>query len=212
MVYWKGARKLTPREKETILPYLQEVCKKARKPVPRIYVYRSKELNAQAVGWNTVILNSALLNKTRAEEIQGIFAHELGHIVHKDFVRLNVASTLNFVGRWGSTIALILMGIITAAGRRIPPLAPLLALVLLLKIFQVAMEWVIVVGLLSVGRKEELRADDYAKELGYGEGLIQFLRRSKNPGRTDQRLMSRLMETHPPAILRVRRLSVSISI
>lgn len=208
--WWRGTRDFNEREKETSLPYLQEVCDKAQIKMPRVRIYRSKEFNAEAVGWNTVILNSVVLRKSDKEEIQGIFAHELGHLVHKDSIRLNIVNTLNFVGGWGSFLAVCLMGLITAMGRRIPVLAPILILVVILKAFQVAMEWIVAIGLLSVGRKQELQADDYAKELGYGNGLIKLLNRSGCLGRTDQSFMARILETHPPAIVRIRRLSESI--
>jgi heat shock protein HtpX len=209
--WWRGTRKLNDKEKENSLPYFQEVCEKAQVKMPRIRVYRSKEFNAEAVGWNTVIINSVVLRKSGKEEIQGIFAHELGHLVHKDSIRLNIVNTLNFVGGWGTIIAVCLIGALTAMGRRIPILAPMLIIVLVLKAFQVAMEWIVGIGLLSVGRKQELQADDYAKGLGYGDGLITLLKRGCL-GRTDHSFMSRILETHPPAIVRIRRIANPVAI
>lgn len=200
-VFTEGSRKPNDNENNYILPYLYEVCEKAKVQLPNVYISSSSTINARAIGRKTIILNQGLLKNTSPEELCGVLAHEIGHIVYKDTVRLSVMYTLNFVGAWTSYAAVIVIGALTVLGRRVPILGPVFLLVLLIKVFQLVTEKLISVGILAVGRREELRADKYAVSLGYGAGLKSFLSKKKEP-----KAKNRILSTHPPLFVRLKNL------
>lgn len=61
-------------------------------------------------------------------------------------------------------------------------------------------------GMLSVGRSEEFQADDYAKSVGFGPGLVNFLSRMQYIEKAPDGLWAALSRTHPPTAERIRKL------
>ena len=81
-------------------------------PMPRIYVIPDDSPNAFATGRNpnhaAVAVTRGILNLLNDEELEGVLAHELGHVRNRDILTSSVAATLagaitmsaSFV-RWG---------------------------------------------------------------------------------------------------------------
>ena len=69
-----------------------------------------------------------------------------------------------------------------------------------------SVETLINLGVLSVGRNEEFRADAYAKQLGYGEGLAKSLERYRSYERKIEGIWAAMCRTHPPVEERIKRL------
>lgn len=198
----EGGRKPTANEKESIKPYLMQVLSSANMNPPKLYISDSMDANARAVGRESIIINRGLIESTTPNEMCGVIAHELGHLYYKDTVRLNLMAVMNYVGAILSYGALAVATFCTVASRRLPILAPIFLLAFILKAFQLIMEKLITIGVLAIGRKEELRADRFAAKIGFGDGLASYLKKRDKYTRHKKTL-----KTHPPTALRLEVLT-----
>jgi len=75
-------------EEKTLLNIVEEVAIAASLPVPEIYMIEGNEINAFTAGTkpeNTVIaITRGAMEKLSRDEIQGVIAHEFGHIYNAD--------------------------------------------------------------------------------------------------------------------------------
>src|ERR1039458_8752655 len=67
-------------------------------PVPKIYVIPTESPNAFATGRNpqhaTVAVTHGILSLLDDEELEGVLAHELGHVKNRDILTSSIAATL----------------------------------------------------------------------------------------------------------------------
>jgi heat shock protein HtpX len=67
-------------------------------PMPKIYVIPSDSPNAFATGRNpehaSVAVTNGILNLLSDEELEGVLAHELGHVKNRDILTSSIAATL----------------------------------------------------------------------------------------------------------------------
>jgi heat shock protein HtpX len=67
-------------------------------PMPKIYVIPTDSPNAFATGRNpkhaSVAVTNGILNLLTDEELEGVLAHELGHVKNRDILTSSVAATL----------------------------------------------------------------------------------------------------------------------
>lgn len=74
------------------------LAKKARLPMPKVYLINSPQPNAFATGRNpenaAVVATSGLLQQLDSLEITGVMAHELAHIENRDTLTMTVTATL----------------------------------------------------------------------------------------------------------------------
>lgn len=67
-------------------------------PMPKIYVIPTESPNAFATGRNpqhaSVAITHGILNLLSDEELEGVLAHELGHVKNRDILTSSVAATL----------------------------------------------------------------------------------------------------------------------
>lgn len=78
-----------PREGK-LLNIVEEVALAASLPMPGVYIIPSNEINAFAAGLtpnkSVVAITQGALEKLNRDEIQGVIAHEFGHIANADMV------------------------------------------------------------------------------------------------------------------------------
>ena len=176
---------------------------------------RTTKLNAYFTGFGsskTIVLFDNLVNAMTPDEICAVFAHELGHGLHKDVLKLQIINIGNFllmaVAAWlavcSSVIheafgfgevnygfAYILIGIFISL---IQPLTSM------------------VINALS--RKFEYRADRQAVTEGYGEAMIHALKKlaRENFAELAPTRISVLLEySHPPLADRISAVQAQIS-
>jgi heat shock protein HtpX len=91
---------------------VERLTQKIGIPMPKIYVIPSDSPNAFATGRNpshaSVAVTQGILNLLNDEELEGVLAHELGHVNNRDILISSVAATiagaityLAQVAKWG---------------------------------------------------------------------------------------------------------------
>src|SRR5262249_24511131 len=92
------AQPVTEAEAPKLHAIVQRLASKAAIPMPRLYVVPSPALNAFATGRNpqhaAVAATSGILEAMSEEELEGVLAHEISHVVNRDILTSSVAATL----------------------------------------------------------------------------------------------------------------------
>jgi len=218
-----GAEPLDERSAPDLYAMTRRLAERADIPMPRLYRVPDPQPNAFATGRNpehgVVAVNQGLLNLLDRSEVEGVIAHEIAHIKHRDTLTMTVAAslagaimTLINIAQWStlfrsddngpSIVSLLMAGLV----------APLAA------------------GLvqMAISRTREYAADRTAAELsGSSQGLIRALQKLErgaqaipsssmqpatahlaivNPLAGAGASFARLFATHPPVEERVAAL------
>lgn len=88
---------------------VERLTQKTGLPMPRIYVIPTESPNAFATGRNpqhaSVAVTQGILNLLTPEELEGVLAHELGHVNNRDILISSIAATLagaiTYLARFG---------------------------------------------------------------------------------------------------------------
>lgn len=87
-----------PQAYARIYPMVQELCRKMSLPIPRLWVIPEHSPNAFATGRNpahsSVAFTQGLLELMNDREVEGVLAHELGHVKNRDILTSSVAATI----------------------------------------------------------------------------------------------------------------------
>ena len=93
-----GAQPLPESEAPRVHAMVRELCQNAQLPMSALYVFESDSPNAFATGRDprkgVVALSRGILRLMSEEELKGVIAHELTHIVNRDTLLQTVAATL----------------------------------------------------------------------------------------------------------------------
>jgi heat shock protein HtpX len=225
-----GARKPIQREKNKLHPIIERVqdavetkLKKKRIPVHLMVVDESFP-NAFALGKSTIIITRAQYEKSTDDEIAGVLAHEFGHLHNGDSNKLGMVFGMNLVTMMISMVAgffAMIIGGFKALGRVTRGDAGLFMLfagfmigsfVWFFKLFVNGGHWLLRLGMLFVGRKQEYRADAFAVQIGFGEGLLSDFEKIKDQSyETPKTLIGRLYDTHPAIMLRIGEIEKLLS-
>ncbi len=83
-----GAKEVTQEAAPQLMNVVQEIALAANVPMPKVYVIDDTAPNAFATGRDpkhaSVAITTGLLQKLDREELQGVMAHELGHVRNYD--------------------------------------------------------------------------------------------------------------------------------
>jgi len=81
-----------------IAPMTQELCRRMEIPMPKLWVLPEQSPNAFATGRNpqhaSVAVSAGLLQLMDDREVEGVIAHELGHVLHRDILISSIAATI----------------------------------------------------------------------------------------------------------------------
>jgi heat shock protein HtpX len=103
------AKPVTREELPRAYQIVERLTQKVGIPMPKIYVIPADSPNAFATGRNpahaSVALTQGILNLLSDEELEGVLAHELGHVRNRDILISSIAATvagaITYVARFG---------------------------------------------------------------------------------------------------------------
>lgn len=157
------AREVTPEEAPELHGMIDRLCALADMPKPRVGVSDSAIPNAFATGRSpdrsVVCVTTGILKTLTTEELEGVLAHELSHVAHRDVLVMTVASSAGILAgmltqgaRFGA------YGSMLGGGRRSNNSngLPLWLIVLLISVVVYAVSFVL---LKVLSRYRELAAD-----------------------------------------------------
>jgi heat shock protein HtpX len=97
-----SAQPVTPQEHPEIYarvaPIVQGLAQRMNIPMPKLWLIPEASPNAFATGRNpnhaSVAFTEGILSLMTDRELEGVIAHELGHVLHRDILTSSVAATL----------------------------------------------------------------------------------------------------------------------
>lgn len=200
-----------------------ELASRAGMPMPAVHIIENDTPNAFATGRNpdhaAVAVTTGIMRILNREELEGVIAHELSHVKHRDILISSVAATIA-----GAITLLARLAYFSAIfggrrGRRGRGGNPLALLVMMIVAPIAAM-----IVQLAVSRSREYGADDGGARLTNPLYLASALRKLEYQNRRhpmevndgtahlfivnplSARSFAKLFSTHPPIAERVRRL------
>ncbi len=91
------AREVSPQEAPELHGMIERLCALADMPKPRVGIADTAVPNAFATGRSpdraVVCVTTGILRILSAEELEGVLAHELSHVAHRDVLVMTVASS-----------------------------------------------------------------------------------------------------------------------
>ncbi|GAB7562884.1 M48 family metallopeptidase [Methylobacillus methanolivorans] len=172
---------------------------------------RSSHGNAYFTGFGSskrVVFFDTLLDRLSGDEIEAVLAHELGHFKHKHVIkRIALMFFVSFIG-------LALLGWLTQqtwfyAGLGVEQPSNYMALILFLLVSPIFL-FLLRPLLAGYSRKNEFEADEYAAQNADARYLVEALvklYRDNASTLTPDPLHSAFYDSHPPASIRIARLS-----
>ena len=204
--------KFTPLEEGELKEKLTGLLEKHGYMVRAIQVMdasrRTTKSNAYFAGFGktkTIVLYDTMLENLTTEEICAVFAHEMGHGLHKDTLRNQILTA----------VQMLIIAVLAWLTLRNPEIyRPFgfesvnygFALVLIMNV-----EFALISPLFGLivnhfSRKAEFRADEQAVKEGYGEALVTALKKLARENFADlspSPLLVKLVYSHPPLSQRV---------
>ncbi|MEO3789824.1 zinc metalloprotease HtpX [Nonomuraea sp. B10E15] len=96
-----GGREVSPQEAPELHGLIDRLCALADMPKPRVAIAESDVPNAFATGRNqknaVVCVTTGILRRLEPQELEGVLAHELSHVAHRDVAVMTIASFLGIV-------------------------------------------------------------------------------------------------------------------
>jgi heat shock protein HtpX len=96
-----GAREVSPAEAPDLHGTIDRLCALADMPKPRVAIAQTDMPNAFATGRNSknavLCVTTGLLRRLDQKELEGVIAHEMSHVAHKDVVVMTIASFLGII-------------------------------------------------------------------------------------------------------------------
>jgi heat shock protein HtpX len=95
------ARLVTPQQAPELHQIIDRICALANMPKPRVAISPMSVPNAFATGRSSkvavVCVTQGLLQRLDAKELEGVLAHEMSHVAHKDVAVMTIASFLGIM-------------------------------------------------------------------------------------------------------------------
>ncbi len=100
-LYGMGGREVSPAEAPELHGMVDRLCAMADMPKPRVAIADSDVPNAFATGRNqkksVVCVTTGILRRLEPRELEGVLAHELSHVAHRDVAVMTIASFLGVI-------------------------------------------------------------------------------------------------------------------
>lgn len=219
------AQPVTRAEAPEIYDMVERMARNANIPTPAVYVVNDPQPNAFATGRSpnhaAVAVNTGLVNILGAKEVEGVIAHEIAHIKHRDTLTMAIVATI--AGAIMMLAQFAQFAAIFGGGHSDEEGGPNILVLLLMAVVAPLAAMMIQMG---VSRAREYEADKMGAELagtprGLANALLKLERGAEaipnhhmppqaahmcivNPLRG--RAFANLFSTHPPIEERVKRL------
>jgi heat shock protein HtpX len=93
-----GAQEVSPQEAPDLHAMVARLAQRANLPMPRVYIIPEQTPNAFATGRDpkhgVVAVTAGIMQMLSRDELEGVIAHELAHIKHRDILISSVAAVL----------------------------------------------------------------------------------------------------------------------
>src|SRR4051794_1835771 len=100
------AREVTPEEAPELHGVIDRLCALADMPKPRVAIASPDMPNAFATGrsvnHSVVCVTTGILDRLTAEEMEGVLAHELSHVAHRDVLVMTLAASAGIIAGMAS--------------------------------------------------------------------------------------------------------------
>ena len=213
------ARPVTREQAPHLYETVERLAQKAGIPVPRVYVVPDEALNAFATGRGpkhaAIAATEGLLRALDREELEGVLAHELSHVINRDTLVSTVAATLAGAIAWLAHPFMMIGRDDDEGGNPLAAVAVMILAPFAALLIQMA-----------VSRSREYGADETgARLVGYPDGLARALTKLQEYSRRvpmrrvepatahlfivnplSARALGNLFSTHPPMEARIERL------
>jgi heat shock protein HtpX len=213
------ARRIERHDSPLLFEIVEKLARRAQIPMPKVYILPTDTPNAFATGRSpshaSVAATEGIMRLLSAEELEGVMAHELAHVKHRDILTCTIAATL------GGAISMLARMFMFGSDRDRNKSGGIIALVVMILAPLAAM-----LIQMAISRSREYAADaGGARICGKPMALASALNRLEtgaqripmemgdpatsslfivNPFRAS--LMAKLFSTHPPMEERIRRL------
>jgi len=210
-----NAQAITRAEAPDLYEAVESLSAKAKIPIPKVYIIQQDVPNAFATGRNedhaAVAVTSGILKILNKDELEGVIAHELSHIKHRDIListmTATVASAVVMISRWAVFFSGDERGMISTIALAV--VAPIAATVIQLAISR-SREYEADAGGAQVSGKPEALAGALAK-LSKAASVKSM---NANPSTAHMFIVNplsgaaimNLFSTHPPIEKRIERL------
>ncbi len=219
-----GAREATETEAPVLHRIVRRLSQKAGIPMPKVYIIPDMSPNAFATGRSpkhaAVAATEGIMQLLSEEELSGVMAHELAHVMHRDILIGTIAATI--AGAISYMAQMAQWAMIFGGGRNEDDDGggPVASLVMMIVAPIAAM-----LVQMAISRSREYSADEGGAELqGNPLALAHALRKLEkgaqaipmeaNPATTHMlivapfsgRAIMKLFSTHPPIEERIARL------
>jgi heat shock protein HtpX len=216
------AQAVTREQLPRVYQVVERLTQKAGLPMPKIYVIPTESPNAFATGRNpqhaSVAVTQGILNLLNDEELEGVLAHELGHVNNRDILISSIAATLAGAITYAARFAMFFGGGGDREDRRGGGLAAL-AMMILAPLAALLIQ-------LAVSRSREYQADEtgahltgnpyaLASALGKLDAYSRRIPMQASPSTAHLFIIQPLLgvnvgnlfSTHPPIAKRIERLT-----
>ncbi|HHO48908.1 MAG TPA: zinc metalloprotease HtpX [Desulfobacteraceae bacterium] len=218
------ARQVSETEAPELHGVVAQLARRAGLPMPKVYIVHNPTPNAFATGRNpqhaAVAVTTGLLEILNREELEGVLAHELGHIRNRDILISSIAAVMAGAISYLATMAqwaMIFGGGRSRDGAGGNPIAAL-AMIIIAPLAAALIQ-------MAISRSREYLADQAGAEIsGHPQSLAGALQKlttynkqmpmQVNPASAQMYIvnpltggqLANLFSTHPPIEERIRRL------
>lgn len=224
------AREVSPSEAPDLHTMVAGLCQRAGLPKPRIYIIDTDTPNAFATGRNpehaAVAVTRGLMQTLSRDELEGVLAHELGHIMNRDILISSIAAVMAGAISYLATMAqwAMLFGMGRGEDEEGEGMGGLLGSIVMMIVAPLAATLI----QMAISRSREYLADATgARICGKPGSLANALQRLEdfnhrlpmdvNPATAQMYIVNpltagtvaNLFSTHPPIRERIRRLRVA---
>ncbi len=217
-----GVQIIDPNSGHELVLMIAGLCQKAGLPMPEVGIYDSPEINAFATGptksRSLIAVSTGLLRRMNRDEIEGVLAHEVSHILNGDMVTMTLIAGV--VNAFAMFLSRVISYFVSLSVKEDAAYLVRIVLTIALDILFSILGSIVVA---SFSRAREFRADNGGALLAGREKMIAALENLKrNFEPIDQRAASldtlkisgrgrfiALFSTHPSLEMRIEALKNS---